>query len=72
MCVAVSPLGASVEDTDVPSVGESAGKWLAAHGVHAAGAVTIAFDAIAGMAREPNKGKETVRIKILWGGFFEQ
>jgi hypothetical protein len=29
-------------------------------------------DAIAGMAREPNKGKETVRIKILWGGFFEQ
>jgi kynurenine formamidase len=34
------------EDTGVPGVGESAGIWLAAHGVRAAGADKIAFNAI--------------------------
>ena len=51
------------EDTDVPNVGESAGKWLAAHGVHAAGAVTIAFDAI---GFGPNVNQRPCRGVLLW------
>ena len=34
------------EETGVPGVGKNAGKWLAAHGIRAAGANTIIFDII--------------------------
>jgi kynurenine formamidase len=51
------------EDTGVPGVGESAGKWLAARGVRAAGADTITFDTI---ELGPNVNQRPCHGVLLW------
>lgn len=51
------------EATGVPGVGESGAKWLAAHGVRAAGADTITFDAI---ELGPNFNQRPCHGVLLW------
>ncbi|KAE9367380.1 cyclase family protein [Stipitochalara longipes BDJ] len=51
------------EETGVPGVGESAGKWLAAHDIRAAGADTITFDAI---ELGPNVNQRPCHGVLLW------
>ncbi|KAH8801386.1 putative cyclase [Xylogone sp. PMI_703] len=51
------------ESTGVPGISESGGKWLAAHGVRAAGADTITFDVI---QLGPNFNQRPCHGILLW------